>query len=73
MYADVGLELFLNTSQLEKLNLLDGCQTGRFPDPVPALPEDLVAQCLTVCTDQEQTQITGGELISAARSQGGLE
>jgi len=72
MYADVGLELFQNTSQLEKLNLLDGCRTGRFPDPVPALPDDLVVQCLTVCTDQEQTQITGGEFIFAATSQGGL-
>ena len=72
MYADVGLELFQNTSKLEKLNLLDGCRTGRFPDPVPALPEDLVVECFTVCTDQEQTQITGGEFIFAADSQGGF-
>jgi len=65
MYADVGLELFQNASKLEKLNLLDGCRTGRFPDPMPALPADLAVECLTVCTDQEQTQVTGGEFIFA--------
>ena len=52
MYNEVGLELFRNASQLEKLGLLDGCRTGRFPDPVPALPEDLVVECLTLCSDQ---------------------
>ena len=72
MYADIGLELFHNTSRLEKLNLLGGCSTGRFPDPIPALPDDLVVECLTVCTDQEQYQITGGDFMFAATSQGGL-
>ena len=65
MYADVGLDLFQNGSRLKSLNLFDGCLTGNFPDPVPAVPSDLVVECLTVCTDQEQTQVTGGELIFA--------
>ena len=65
MYADVGLELFQNVSRLKSLNLFDGCLTGNFPDPMPAVPSDLVVECLTVCTDQEQTQVTGGEFIFA--------
>ena len=32
---------------------------------MPAVPSDLVVECLTVCTDQEQTQVTGGEFIFA--------
>ena len=65
MYADVGLECFQNVSRLKTLNLFNGCLTGNFPDPMPAVPSDLVVECLTVCTDQEQTQVTGGEFIFA--------
>ena len=63
MFADVGLELFQNVHRLKEMNLFNGCLSGEFPEPMPAIPSDLVVECLTVCTDQEQTQVTGGEFI----------
>ena len=63
MFADVGLELFKNVHRLKEMNLFNGCLSGKFPEPMPAIPSDLVVECLTVCTDQEQTQVTGGEFI----------
>ena len=54
-----------NVSRLKSLILFNGCLSGNFPDPMPAVPSDLVVECLSVCTDQEQTQVTGGEFIFA--------
>ena len=64
MFADVGLELFQNVHRLKEMNLFNGCLSGKFPEPMPAIPSDLVVECLTVCTDQEQTQVTGGSSYS---------
>ena len=45
------------------MHVFDGCLSGKFPEPMPAIPSDLVVECPTVCTDLEQTQVTGGEFI----------
>ena len=65
-----GLEKFQNLQQLAELGLLEGARTGKFADPLPRLPEGLVVKSLSICTDQEQTQITGGEFIFAAAPKG---
>jgi hypothetical protein len=73
MYSDSGLEMFQNVCKLKKLNLFEGCATGKFPDVTPKIPTDLTVECFCFVSDQEQSQIAGGEFIVAAKSQGGLE
>lgn len=58
-----GLRQFQNVAKLQELNLADGCKTGKFPDPMPPIPEDYIVGSVSMCSDQEQTQITGGEFI----------
>jgi hypothetical protein len=58
-----GLRLFQNVHKLRELNLKVGCETGTFPEPLPAIPSELVVESFTCCNDQEQLQITGGEFI----------
>ena len=58
-----GLRQFQNVAKLREWNLADGCQTGKFPEPMPRIPEDYVVDSVAVCTDQEQTQITGGDFV----------
>ena len=60
MYASSGLQMFQNIDKLASLNLRIGCQTGKWPDPMPMIPTDLVVACLCVATDEEQYQITAG-------------
>ena len=71
MYASSGLQMFQNSDKLESLNLRIGCETGRWPDPMPRVPSDLVVACLCVATDEEQYQVTAGEFITANKP-GGL-
>ena len=44
--------------------------TGKFPEPMPTIPEDYIVESISVCTDQEQTQITGGEFIFKPEPEG---
>ena len=55
--------------KLPGMGLSLGCQTGKFPDEFPPISQDVVSS-VTVCTDQEQSQITGGEFIFAPEPQG---
>ena len=71
MYASSGLQMFQNSDKLASLNLRIGCETGKWPDPMPTIPADLVVACLCVATDEEQYQITAGEFITANKP-GGL-
>ena len=70
MYASSGLQMFQNSDKLASLNLRTGCQTGKWPDPMPMIPTDLVVACLCVATDEEQYQITAGEFITANKPVG---
>ena len=70
MYASSGLQMFQNSDKLESLNLRIGCETGRWPDPMPRIPADMVVACLCVATDEEQYQITAGEFITASKPEG---
>ena len=58
-----GLRLFQNVHKLTELNLKKGCETGKFPEPLPTIPPELVVESFACASDQEQTQITGGEFI----------
>ena len=58
-----GLRQFQNVGKLREWNLDVGCQTGKFPEPTPQIPEDFELDSVAVCSDQEATQITGGEFI----------
>ena len=55
--------MFQNMDKLKAMNLATGCKTGKLPNPMTVIPDDVVVECLVFCTDQEQTQITGGEFI----------
>ena len=70
MYAPSGLQMFQNIDKLASLNLRTGCETGKWPDPMPTIPADLVVACLCVATDEEQYQITAGEFITASKPVG---
>ena len=70
IYADAGFQMFQNIDKLEILDLLTGCRTGRWPAAMPEIPADLVVECLCVSTDEEQSQITGGEFITANKPAG---
>ena len=70
MYASSGLQMLQSSDMLERLNLRTGCETGRWPDPMPMIPADLVVACLCVATDEEQYQITAGEFITASNPAG---
>ena len=70
MYASSGLQMFQNSDKLASLNLRIGCETGKWPDPMPTIPADLVVACLCVATDEEQYQITAGEFITASKPVG---
>jgi hypothetical protein len=72
MNAGRGLRQFQNVAKLREWNLADGCQTGKFPEPMPQIPEDYVVDSVAICTDQEQTQSTGGEFILKPEPDGGL-
>ena len=63
MYCDRGLEMFQNMDKLKALKLDVGSRTGKLPNPMFDIPGDVVVECLVFCTDQEQSQITGGEFI----------
>ena len=65
-----GLKRFQNKDHLDTLGLREGCMTGKFPEPMPKIPADLEVASLSVCTDQEQTQITGGEYIFKPEPEG---
>lgn len=71
-YNDSGLVFFRNSEKLDTANLMHGCRTGKFPEPMPSLPADLVVESLAIATDQEQTQITGGEFVFSGQNHGGL-
>ena len=58
-----GLRLFQNVHKLTELNLKKGCETGKFPEPLPTIPPEIVVESFACASDQEQTQITGGEFI----------
>ncbi len=53
MYAanSQGLEMFQNSGKLEALGLLEGCRTGRFPDPLPEIPADFEPDVIAFATD----------------------
>ena len=70
MLNDSGLREFQNADKLKDWNLLDGCQTGAFPEPMPSIPAEFHVRSLSVCTDQEATQITGGECIFRPQPEG---
>ena len=70
MNSDQGLRPFQNVDSLRKWNLADGCQTGKFPDPMPSIPEDYCVHSVSICSDQEQTQVTGGEFIFRPEPEG---
>ncbi len=59
---DRNIELYTDSG-------LDGCRTGIFPE-IWQLPADIVVECITFCTDQEQSQSTGGEFIRAPEPEG---
>ena len=63
MLHPLGLRRFRNVELLRAMNLKVGCETGTFPTPMPPIPDDLELHSFSVCTDQEQSQITGGEFI----------
>ena len=65
-----GLRMFRNIDKLKDWGLHEGCLTGKFPAPMPRIPVDWVPASLSVCTDQEQTQITGGEFIFGEKPDG---
>ena len=54
--------MFRNVHELSASGLKLGCETGKFPEPMPEMPETKV-KSLAICTDEEQSQITGGEYI----------
>ena len=70
MYNDEGLKPFDNLDKLAATSLLIGCETGKFPDPMPAIPMELAIEVFSMCTDQEQVQITGGEFLFTPKPQG---
>jgi hypothetical protein len=70
MNSGRGLRQFQNVAKLREWNLADGCQTGKFPDPMPQIPEDFEVDSVAMATDQEQTQITGGEFILKPEPEG---
>ena len=70
MYASSGLQMLQNIDKLASLNLRIGCETGKWPDPMPTIPADLVVACLCVATDEEHYQITAGEFITANKPVG---
>ena len=61
--------MFQNVGKISEIGLSLGCQTGKFLDELPPISQDVVSS-MTVCTDQEQSQITGGEFIFAPEPQG---
>jgi hypothetical protein len=65
-----GLEMFQNVGKLEALGLLEGCQTGKFPDRLPEITCGDEPEVLTFATDQEQTQVTGGEFVLTCEPEG---
>ena len=65
-----GLRMFRNIDKLKDWGLHEGCQTGKFPEPMPRIPAHWVPASLSVCTDQEQTQVTGGEFIFGEKPDG---
>ena len=70
---DVGLRFAINWSKLQELGLLDGVKTGKMCEAaLGLLGAQPVPKTLFWCTDQEQTQLTGGEFIlSVLRVTGG--
>ncbi len=58
-----GLRQFQNIGKLHEWNLAVGCQTGKFPVPMPRMDKEYEPDSMSICSDQEQTQITGGEFI----------
>ena len=68
-----GLRQFQNVHKLEEWGLKVGCQTGKFPEPMPQIPADFELDSVAVCTDQLQEQITGGEFIVKPEAIGGLD
>ena len=61
--SGLGLRQFQNIAKLHKWNLAVGCQTGKFPVPMPHMDKDYEPDSMSICSDQEQTQITGGEFM----------
>ena len=72
LYTNKGLEMFQNLGELEKLGLLKVARSGQGLEAAAAisLPESLSVPSLSVCSDQEQVQITGAEFIFAPEPQG---
>ena len=48
MLNDSGLREFQNADKLKDWNLLDGCQTGAFPEPMPSIPAEFHVRSLSV-------------------------
>ena len=70
MFADVGLEMLQNVHRLKDMIFVDGCLSGKYLDRMPAIPADLDVECLTFCTGQEQTHVTGLGVHIHARALG---
>ena len=70
MYKGHGLERYDNLATLAAISLLKGCETGKFPEPLPAIPAGVDFESFSFATDQEQSQITGGEFILTPKPQG---
>lgn len=66
-----GLEQFQNRDKLTAFDLLQGALTGKFPvGDKPEIPDSLRIECFVQCTDQEQSQITGGEFMLSPPEEG---
>ena len=63
-----GLRMFQNIHKLAEWGLDKGCLTGKFPDPMPVVPDWYVVPSFAIDTDQEQTQITEGEFIFSPKT-----
>ena len=62
--------MFPNNDKFESLIMRIGCETGRWPDPLPKIPADLVVACLCAATNAEQYQVRAGEFITASKPAG---
>jgi hypothetical protein len=64
------LRAFQNVGTLREWKLDIGCQTGKFPEPMPRMKKGYLVDSMALCTDQDQTQITGGEFILRPEPEG---
>lgn len=70
MNSEQGLRAFQNVGTLRDWNLDIGCLTGKFPEPMPHMEKGYCVHSVALCTDQEQSQITGGEFIFRPEPEG---